>query len=156
MPNGPRRRGAVGPVAALKPADRVIGAHVLSRAAERLLQQGAQDTYKTDTFDVAARSAVTVRPLVVGGDQRTDRTRSKMVMRDVSIVGRCAMLVTVGDQVLVDGRRVGDPTREGVVNAVNGSLVTIQWDDGHESTFAPLAGTMRVTGRSEPSAEDHL
>ena len=62
------------------------------------------------------------------------------------------MQVNVGDRVLVDGRRVGDPPRPGVVTAARGSLVTVRWDDGHESTFAPLAGSMRVTGRPEGDA----
>ena len=67
----------------------------------------------------------------------------------VSFVRRCAVLVNVGDRVLVDGRRVGQPRRPGVVMEVRGSLVTVRWEDGHESTFAPAAGTMTATGRSE-------
>jgi hypothetical protein len=53
-------------------------------------------------------------------------------------------MVQVGDQVVVDGRKVGQQRRPGVVTAVNGSLVSVRWEDGHQSTFVPAAGTMSV------------
>jgi Domain of unknown function (DUF1918) len=54
-------------------------------------------------------------------------------------------MVNAGDRVIVDGRRVGQARRTGVVTAVSGTLVTVRWDDGHVTTFAPSAGTMTVT-----------
>ena len=53
-------------------------------------------------------------------------------------------MVQVGDRVEVDGRRVGQQRRPGVVTAVNGALVSVRWEDGHQSTFVPAAGTMSV------------
>ena len=53
-------------------------------------------------------------------------------------------MVQVGDRVEVDGRRVGQGRRPGVVTAVNGALVSVRWEDGHQSTFVPAAGTMSV------------
>ena len=53
-------------------------------------------------------------------------------------------MVQVGDQVVVDGRKVGQQRRPGVVTGVNGSLVSVRWEDGHQSTFVPAAGTMSV------------
>jgi hypothetical protein len=53
-------------------------------------------------------------------------------------------MVQVGDRVEVDGRRVGQQRRPGVVTSVNGSLVSVRWEDGHQSTFVPAAGTMSV------------
>jgi hypothetical protein len=53
-------------------------------------------------------------------------------------------MVQVGDRVVVDGRKVGQQRRPGVVTAVNGSLVSVRWEDGHQSTFVPAAGTMTV------------
>jgi hypothetical protein len=40
--------------------------------------------------------------------------------RHEKAVRRCAVQVNVGDRVLVDGRRVGDPPRPGVVTAARG------------------------------------
>ena len=34
--------------------------------------------------------------------------------------------------------------RAGVVTGVNGSSVQVRWDDGHETSFVPTAGSMRV------------
>ncbi len=53
-------------------------------------------------------------------------------------------MVKVGDRVMVDGRKVGQPRRGGTVVATNGPLVTVRWDDGHQSTFVPSAGDMTV------------
>ncbi len=53
-------------------------------------------------------------------------------------------MVNAGDRVIVDGRKVGQARRTGVVTAVRGTLVTVRWDDGHITTFAPTAGTMTV------------
>ena len=53
-------------------------------------------------------------------------------------------MVEVGDRVVIDGRKVGQQRRPGVVTGVNGSLVSVRWEDGHQSTFVPAAGTMTV------------
>jgi len=53
-------------------------------------------------------------------------------------------MVNAGDRVIVDGRKVGQARRTGVVISVSGTLVTVRWEDGHVTTFAPAAGTMTV------------
>lgn len=57
-------------------------------------------------------------------------------------------MFNVGDHVTVDGRKVGQPRRSGLVTRVSGPMVTVRWDDGHESTFVPTSGTMAVVDPS--------
>ena len=52
------------------------------------------------------------------------------------------MLTHIGDRVLTEADCAADVPRSGTVTAVRGSLVTVRWDDGVESTFAPLAGSL--------------
>ena len=59
-------------------------------------------------------------------------------------------MANAGDRVIVDGRRVGQARRTGVVTAVSGTLVTVRWDDGHVTTFAPAAGAMAVAAKGSP------
>jgi Domain of unknown function (DUF1918) len=61
-------------------------------------------------------------------------------------------MVEVGDRVLVESEKVGAATRSGVVIAVDGPLITVQWDSGTSSMFVPSAGCLQVTGH-EPQAE---
>lgn len=56
----------------------------------------------------------------------------------------------IGDRVMVDGRKVGQPRRGGTVTGVNGAMVTVRWDDGHQSTFVPSAGDMTVARGPAP------
>jgi hypothetical protein len=65
------------------------------------------------------------------------------------------MDVNVGDRVEVEGERVGQAPRCGVVTALSGPLVTVRWDDGHQSAYAPAGGSMRVRGRGEETAHGH-
>jgi hypothetical protein len=60
-------------------------------------------------------------------------------------------MVNAGDRVVVDGRKVGQVRRTGVVTAVSGTLITVRWDDGHVTTFVPTAGTMTVVGKAGPT-----
>jgi len=60
-------------------------------------------------------------------------------------------MVNTVDRVVVDGRRVGQAPRTGVVTAVSGALVTVRWDDGHVATFVPTAGYMAVVGKGGPT-----
>ena len=53
-------------------------------------------------------------------------------------------MVDVGARVEVESEKVGMRPRCGVVTAVNGPLVQVRWDDGHETSFIPAAGSMRV------------
>ncbi|HEX8863210.1 MAG TPA: DUF1918 domain-containing protein [Actinomycetes bacterium] len=61
-------------------------------------------------------------------------------------------MVEVGDRVLVESEKVGTATRSGVVTAVDGPLITVQWDSGSSSMFVPSAGCLQVTSH-DPQAE---
>jgi hypothetical protein len=57
------------------------------------------------------------------------------------------MELTVGDRIVVESERVGQPAREGVVEEVlssNPLRVRARWDDGKVSIFVPEAGVARV------------
>jgi hypothetical protein len=60
-------------------------------------------------------------------------------------------MVDVGARVEVESEKVGTLPRAGVVTAAEGSLVRVRWDDGHESSFVPTAGSLRVV-TGQPSA----
>lgn len=47
------------------------------------------------------------------------------------------MGIQAGDQLVIEGHRVRMPPRRGEVLAVEGSTLTVRWDDGHESIFVP-------------------
>jgi Domain of unknown function (DUF1918) len=56
------------------------------------------------------------------------------------------MKAQVGDELVVKGLRVGDHDRKGVIIEVHGEdggpPYLVRWDDGHESSFYPSAGTV--------------
>jgi hypothetical protein len=62
------------------------------------------------------------------------------------------MQAKVGDKVALDGRKLGQPRRTGVIRRVtkglSGVRYQIAWDDGHESVIAPGAGNLTVEGRT--------
>ena len=65
------------------------------------------------------------------------------------------MKPNVGDRIVVESEKVGRPAREGVVleviEADYGTRYRVAWADGHESTFHPSAGSVRITPH-EPEA----
>jgi hypothetical protein len=56
------------------------------------------------------------------------------------------MKADVGDELVVRGRHVSDVDRVGVVVEVHGEEGSppylVRWQDGHESTLFPTAGTL--------------
>lgn len=60
----------------------------------------------------------------------------------------------VGDRITVDSQKAGEPPRQGTVLEIiehdYGTSYRVAWDDGHESTFRPTAGTVHT---SEAEAE---
>jgi hypothetical protein len=54
--------------------------------------------------------------------------------------------VKKGDRIHVDSQKAGGPAREGevleVIEHEYGISYRVRWDDGHESTFRPTAGTV--------------
>lgn len=56
----------------------------------------------------------------------------------------------VGDRLILESERVGQPEREGEILEVRpvGEVVRyhVRWTDGHESTITPTAGCVRIVG----------
>jgi Domain of unknown function (DUF1918) len=60
------------------------------------------------------------------------------------------MKVVVGDRIVVEAEKVGQPTRTGVVEEVLASdppRLRVRWEDGHTTVFSPAAGAATI----EPS-----
>lgn len=66
-------------------------------------------------------------------------------MPDTEVIG---MVGKTRDRIVVESERVGQRAREGdvleVIEASDGTRYRVIWDDGHESTFRPAAGSARV------------
>lgn len=58
------------------------------------------------------------------------------------------MAARTHDRIVVESQKVGQPAREGeileVIEASYGTRFRVAWDDGHESTFRPSAGSARI------------
>lgn len=52
------------------------------------------------------------------------------------------------DRIVVESEKVGRPAREGdvleVTQTPSGTTYRVAWDDGHESSFSPSAGSARI------------
>lgn len=53
-----------------------------------------------------------------------------------------------GDRIVLESEKVGKPAREGeilaVVESPSGISYEVRWDDGHESSFRPAAGSVKI------------
>ena len=62
------------------------------------------------------------------------------------------MTATIGDRIIVESEKVGRPAREGEILEVIPSSAheryRVRWNDGHESTITPSAGSARVVPAS--------
>jgi hypothetical protein len=56
-------------------------------------------------------------------------------------------MAVVGDRVQISSRKVGEASRDGVVTGVTGSLLTVRWSTGEESTVVPSMGSLAVVGK---------
>lgn len=67
------------------------------------------------------------------------------------------MVAKAGDRIIVESEKVGIRAREGeileVIEAETGNRYRVRWDDGHESTFAPHAGSARTVSRDAAPPE---
>ena len=66
------------------------------------------------------------------------------------------MTARVGDRIVVESEKVGQAPREGtileVIEASYGIRYRVRWDDDHESTIRPSAGSARIIARSAPTS----
>ncbi|MGH2789144.1 MAG: DUF1918 domain-containing protein [Actinomycetota bacterium] len=61
-------------------------------------------------------------------------------------------MVQVGDRVVLESEKVGQPQHTGVVTGAHGNLLRVRWDDGKESSFIPSAGSLQVIGHGSEGA----
>lgn len=58
------------------------------------------------------------------------------------------MVTKVGDRIIIESEKVGVPGREGmileIIEASYGTRYRVLWEDGHESTIHPSAGSART------------
>jgi Domain of unknown function (DUF1918) len=66
------------------------------------------------------------------------------------------MDASMGDRIIVDATRLGQPSRQGEVVGVRGTAPTVhyvvRWEDGHESIFYPSSTAHVVRKRSRTEA----
>lgn len=62
-------------------------------------------------------------------------------------------MAEVGDRIAVSARK-GAPSKRGKVVAATGTMLTVEWDDGHTSSFYPAPGSVTVepTDRSKAAS----
>jgi hypothetical protein len=62
---------------------------------------------------------------------------------------------SVGDRLILESERVGQPNREGEILEIRpvGDVVRyrVRWADGHESTIMPTAGSVRIVSEGKKS-----
>lgn len=67
------------------------------------------------------------------------------------------MIARVGDRIVVESERVGQASREGeileVIDSSYGIRYRVRWEDGHESTIRPAAGSARIVSAPEPATK---
>jgi hypothetical protein len=66
------------------------------------------------------------------------------------------MVAKAGDRIVVESEKVGQAAREGVIleviEASYGVRYRVRWDDDHESTIRPSAGSARTLPAPEKKA----
>jgi hypothetical protein len=59
----------------------------------------------------------------------------------------------VGDRLIMESERIGQSPREGeileVLGAGEGVHYRVHWEDGHESTFFPSAGSITIVHKAK-------
>jgi hypothetical protein len=62
-------------------------------------------------------------------------------------------MAAVGDRVQIESEKVGTVTRTGTIVAIDGRMITVDWDTGGQSMFVPSAGCMHVIGKDEAAGK---
>jgi hypothetical protein len=61
------------------------------------------------------------------------------------------MTAKVGDRIIIESEKVGQKARSGeileIIESPFGVGYRVNWEDGHESTFRPSAGSARIEAR---------
>ena len=56
-------------------------------------------------------------------------------------------MAEVGDRIVVAAAK-GAPSKRATVVAKSGSMLTVEWEDGHRSAFYPAPGSVSVESRA--------
>ena len=66
------------------------------------------------------------------------------------------MTARVGDRIVVESDKVGQPAREGEILAIipheTGTEYEVRWDDGHRTSIRPHGGTARIVPKTKARA----
>jgi Domain of unknown function (DUF1918) len=63
------------------------------------------------------------------------------------------MKAHVGDRIVVESEKVGQPRRAGVIEEVletDPERVRVSWEDGHTSVLTPAAGAAKIVPAESP------
>lgn len=65
----------------------------------------------------------------------------------------------IGDRLIMESERIGQSPREGeileVLGAGEGVHYRVRWEDGHESTFFPSAGSVTIIHKAKKKTGVH-
>jgi hypothetical protein len=78
----------------------------------------------------------------------------KRNLRERAPEGGSEMEADVGDGIVLESERVGQPAHTGVVEEVlqkQPPRYRVRWEDGHESIVTPAAGAARIEPKKQPA-----
>jgi hypothetical protein len=87
-------------------------------------------------------------------ESHPDRERGKTALANESSQGGSGMEAQIGDNIVFESERVGQPAHSGVIEEVlkqQPPRYRIRWEDGHESIVAPAAGAARIEPKKQPA-----
>jgi Domain of unknown function (DUF1918) len=87
-------------------------------------------------------------------ESHPDRERGKTALANESSQGGSGMEAQIGDNIVFESERVGQPAHSGVIEEVlkqHPPRYRIRWEDGHESIVAPAAGAARIEPKKQPA-----
>src|SRR6266566_1111190 len=87
-------------------------------------------------------------------ESHPDRERGKTARANESSQGGSGMEAQIGDNIVFESERVGQPAHSGVIEEVlkqQPPRYRVRWEDGHESIVAPAAGAARIEPKKQPA-----
>ena len=105
-------------------------------------------------FDFAHRDEPNRLDVESALESHPDRERGKTALANESSEGGSGMEAQIGDNIVFESERVGQPAHSGVIEEVlkqQPPRYRIRWEDGHESIVAPAAGAARIEPKKRPA-----
>jgi hypothetical protein len=97
--------------------------------------------------DEARRARPPDHSMMTSGSGRTD-VALRSCGRESHAQEAVEMSVKIGDRIVIESERVGQAPREGeileVLESSAGPRYRVRWEDEHESTIRPAAGSARI------------